>query len=136
MAISALVLKASADRSLSVSFTSAGAADTLTYAALSTLLGSADSTIKSFLDATAGTVDLTLAALGSNGCDLALASSVVGSVIQVSADKTFAEFIEHVPASALSDSGLKRHYKGPETLHTIRQLQRRSEDSLESLLKE
>ena len=52
------------------------------------------------------------------------------------ADKTFAEFIEHVPASALSDSGLKRHYKGPETVHTIQQLQRRSEGSLESLLKE
>ena len=51
-------------------------------------------------------------------------------------DKTFAEFIEHVPASALSDSGLKRHYKGPETLHTIQQLQRRAEGSLESLLKE
>ncbi|NBQ40861.1 MAG: hypothetical protein EBU34_14085, partial [Alphaproteobacteria bacterium] len=51
-------------------------------------------------------------------------------------DKTFAEFIEHVPAAALSDSGLKRHYKGPETLHTIRQLQRRTEETLETLLKE
>jgi hypothetical protein len=52
------------------------------------------------------------------------------------ADKTFAEFIEHVPAAALTDSGLKRHYKGPETLHTIRQLQRRSEDTLGALLEE
>ena len=51
-------------------------------------------------------------------------------------EKTFAEFIEHVPAAALSDSGLKRHYKGPETLHTIRQLQRRTEETLETLLKE
>lgn len=35
-------------------------------------------------------------------------------------DKSFAEFINHVPAAALSDSGLKRHYKDPETLHTLR----------------
>lgn len=32
------------------------------------------------------------------------------------AEKTFAEFITYVPASALGDSGLRRHYKGPETL--------------------
>jgi hypothetical protein len=105
MAISALVLKANADRSLSVSFTSAGAADALTYAALSALLSSA-STVKSFLDAAAGSVDLTLAALGSNGVDLALASSVVGSVIQVSADKTFAGFAagNHVLRLSLAHS--------------------------------
>jgi hypothetical protein len=35
-------------------------------------------------------------------------------------DKSFAEFINHVPAGALSDSGLRRHYKDPETLHTLR----------------
>ena len=35
-------------------------------------------------------------------------------------DKSFAEFINHAPAAALSDSGLKRHYKDPETLHTLR----------------
>lgn len=35
-------------------------------------------------------------------------------------EKCFAEFIVHVPASALKDSGLKRHYKTPESLKTIR----------------
>lgn len=34
-------------------------------------------------------------------------------------DKCFAEFITHVPAGALSEVGLKRHYKNPETLHTL-----------------
>jgi hypothetical protein len=37
-------------------------------------------------------------------------------------EKCFAEFIVHVPASALKDSGLKRHYKTPETLQSIRLL--------------
>lgn len=37
-------------------------------------------------------------------------------------DKCFAEFIIHVPAAALGESGLKRHYKEPETLHTLRLL--------------
>lgn len=37
-------------------------------------------------------------------------------------EKSFAEFISHVPASALSESGLKRHYKEPETLKTLRSL--------------
>lgn len=37
-------------------------------------------------------------------------------------DKCFAEFIIHIPAAALSESGLKRHYKEPETLHTLRLL--------------
>ena len=37
-------------------------------------------------------------------------------------DKTFAEFITHVPASALTESGIKRHYKGPEALKTLRLL--------------
>ncbi len=37
-------------------------------------------------------------------------------------DKCFAEFIIHVPAAALAESFLKRHYKGPETLHTLRLL--------------
>jgi hypothetical protein len=35
-------------------------------------------------------------------------------------EKTFAEFVTHVPASALTESGLKRHYKEPETLKTLR----------------
>jgi hypothetical protein len=37
-------------------------------------------------------------------------------------EKTFAEFITHVPASALTESGLKRHYKEPEALKTLRLL--------------
>ena len=37
-------------------------------------------------------------------------------------EKTFAEFIVHVPASALTESGLKRHYKAPEALKTLRLL--------------
>ena len=35
-------------------------------------------------------------------------------------EKRFAEFITQVPASALTESGLKRHYKGPEPLKTLR----------------
>lgn len=34
-------------------------------------------------------------------------------------EKNFAEFITHVPSSALSESGLKRHYKDPETLKSL-----------------
>jgi len=34
----------------------------------------------------------------------------------------FAEFVAHVPASALIESGLKRHYKQPESLKTLRLL--------------
>ncbi|MDR3402175.1 MAG: hypothetical protein P4L99_06715 [Chthoniobacter sp.] len=37
-------------------------------------------------------------------------------------EKTFAEFIIQVPALALTESGLKRHYKEPETLKTLRLL--------------
>ena len=37
-------------------------------------------------------------------------------------EKTFAEFVTHVPASALTESGLKRHYKEPEALKTLRLL--------------
>jgi hypothetical protein len=37
-------------------------------------------------------------------------------------ERTFAEFIANVPASALADSGLKRHYKTPEPLKTLRLL--------------
>ena len=37
-------------------------------------------------------------------------------------EKTFAEFVTHVPASALAESGLKRHYKEPEPLKTLRLL--------------
>ncbi len=34
-------------------------------------------------------------------------------------EKTFAEFISRVPAAALADSGLKRHYKEPEMRRTL-----------------
>lgn len=37
-------------------------------------------------------------------------------------EKTFAEFIANVPSAALTESGLKRHYKGPEPLKTLRLL--------------
>ncbi len=39
------------------------------------------------------------------------------------ADRTFAEFIANVPAAALLDSGLKRHYKEPEPIKTLKLLQ-------------
>jgi hypothetical protein len=34
-------------------------------------------------------------------------------------EKCFAEFIANVPASALAESGMKRHYKTPEVLKTL-----------------
>lgn len=37
-------------------------------------------------------------------------------------ERSFAEFIAHVPAAMLGESGLKRHYKEPETLQTLRLL--------------
>jgi hypothetical protein len=37
-------------------------------------------------------------------------------------EKTFAEFVVNVPALALMESGLKRHYKEPEALKTLRPL--------------
>jgi len=37
-------------------------------------------------------------------------------------EKTFAEFIARVPAAALADSGMKRHYKAPEPRQTLRRL--------------
>lgn len=43
-----------------------------------------------------------------------------GQVLQrEGVEKSFAEFIINVPASALTESGLKRHYKQPETLKTL-----------------
>lgn len=46
-------------------------------------------------------------------------------------DRTFAEFIAIVPAAALKDSGMKRHYKEPEPLKTLRLLQ--SDPSIDSI---
>jgi len=37
-------------------------------------------------------------------------------------ERSFAEFIANVPAASLTESGLKRHYKEPETLKTLRRL--------------
>ena len=38
-------------------------------------------------------------------------------------EKSFAEFVSRVPAAALADHGLKRHYKMPEPLKVFRRLQ-------------
>ena len=48
-------------------------------------------------------------------------------------ERTFAEFISRVPAAALADSGLKRHYKAPEPRQTLRRLVPASQQSLEAL---
>jgi hypothetical protein len=94
-AVSALTLQANADRSLSVTFTSAAKADVLTFAALSALLpaSAANSAIKAFLDATRGSVAATVAAISANGVMTSYVSTVADSgAPQVSADKTFAGF--------------------------------------------
>ena len=39
---------------------------------------------------------------------------------QEGVDKTFAEFIANIPATALKESGIKRYHKDPETLKTLR----------------
>ena len=90
--VSALTLRASAERSISVTFTSASDADTLTFANLAALI-SGSSAIKTFLTDARGSVDLTLAAIASNGVVLSLASSVATQPVpQVSADRTLAGF--------------------------------------------
>ena len=48
-------------------------------------------------------------------------------------EKTFAEFIARVPAAALADSGLKRHYKEPEPRKTLRRLAPASQEELAAL---
>jgi hypothetical protein len=37
-------------------------------------------------------------------------------------ERSFAEFIVYVPAASLTESGLKRHYKTPEALQSLRRL--------------
>ncbi|MBL9134969.1 MAG: hypothetical protein JNK85_03830 [Verrucomicrobiales bacterium] len=37
-------------------------------------------------------------------------------------ERTFGEFVANVPAAMLADSGLKRHYKEPETRQTLKRL--------------
>jgi hypothetical protein len=48
-------------------------------------------------------------------------------------ERNFAEFIARVPAAALADSGLKRHYKSPEPRQTLRRLAPASQESLAAL---
>ncbi len=49
-------------------------------------------------------------------------------------ERSFAEFIALVPASALAESGLRRHYKEPEPLSVVRLLAARSAESIEKEL--
>ncbi len=46
--------------------------------------------------------------------------------------RTFADFIASVPAAALGDSNIKRLYKAPETLKTLRLLHATGEESLDA----
>jgi hypothetical protein len=50
---------------------------------------------------------------------------------QKGTEKSFAEFIAHVPAAALAESGIKRHYKEPEALKTLTRLAPRSAERIE-----
>ncbi len=50
-------------------------------------------------------------------------------------EKTFAEFISRVPAAALADSGLKRHYKAPEPRQTLRRLGEAASETAQEELK-
>lgn len=55
------------------------------------------------------------------GIEEAFWSSKAGQQFQrKGGEKTFAEFIANVPSAALLESGLKRHYKAPETIHSLR----------------
>jgi hypothetical protein len=45
-------------------------------------------------------------------------------LLRENTERNFAEFIANVPSAALLASGLKRHYKEPETLQTLRVLTR------------
>ena len=82
----------SGDASVTISATSTGAADTITFADISTALPAAAASyrIKAFLDAARGSVAATLAALGANGCTVSEIGSVTSAGVFVSADKTLA----------------------------------------------
>lgn len=82
----------SGDASVTISATSTGAADTITFADISAALpaAAANYRIKAFLDAARGSVALTLAALGSNGCSVSTIGSATSAPVFVSADKTLA----------------------------------------------
>lgn len=91
-----LTLRAWADRSMSVTFTSAGMIDELTFADLSGVLPAAasSSAIKAFLDAARGGISQTLVAIAANGVSFSFAgtNTVAASSIQVTADKTLEGF--------------------------------------------
>ena len=53
---------------------------------------------------------------------------------QKGCEKTFAEFIARVPAGALVDSGLKRHYKEPEPRQELRRTPPKSQSQTEAEL--
>jgi len=86
------VLLDSGDASVTVSAVSTGAADTLSFADISSVLpaAAASSRIKAFLDAARGSVALTVAALGSNGACVTCVGSATSIPVFVSADRTFA----------------------------------------------
>ena len=48
-------------------------------------------------------------------------------------EKSFFEFISRVPAAALAERGLKRLFKMPEPLHTLRRLGSQSQAELKEL---
>lgn len=52
-------------------------------------------------------------------------------MIREGVDRSFAEFIANVPASALSESGIKRYHKDPETLKTMNLVPTIAANSLE-----
>lgn len=82
----------SGDASVTISGTSTGAGDTITFAAISAALpaAAANYRIKAFLDAVRGSVALTLAALGSNGVAISTYGDASSAGVYVSADKTLA----------------------------------------------
>jgi hypothetical protein len=48
------------------------------------------------------------------------ASKMGQNLVRERVERTFAEFISRVPAGMLSEAGLKRHYKTPEPVKTLR----------------
>ena len=82
----------SGDASVTISATSTGAADTITFAAISAALpaAAANYRIKAFLDAARGSVALTVAALGAAGCSMSCIGDATSAAPYVSADKTLA----------------------------------------------
>ena len=86
------VLANAGDASVTVSLVSTGAADTVTFAAISAVLPAslASSRIKAFLDAARGSALLTVVALGANGCTVSTIGDATSIPVYVSADKTLA----------------------------------------------